>query len=703
MIQRKKSRLNQFIRNRKSFVIVTILCMGIGFAFLSSNLTITGNTSVSGNKWNVYFTNVQTTEGSVEASVVPTTTGTNTTSLEYTVTLDKPGDFYEFRVDAVNNGTIDAMVQNVELSSLDANVSKYISYTVSYLDEMYLKEGDGLAAGETETYRVRVEFKKNIEATDLDEDGVNLTLSFGVDYEQANRKIRENFLNLAKSTMSNGTGLQLLSGTEEDDYPIYYYRGTNSKNNAILGDYCWRVVRTTEKGGTKLLYNGPVDRVYDSYETISRNEYKNVENDVTYPFTYDENENKWINDNPTGEYEAAVLKFSVSESGYYRLNYNIERGNSDWIGLSIRKNGTGIGNISDSGDGSLELYNLNSDDEIRIIMFNEVYGSTEGVGSVSFSFEKGMGDYAQSCNSTNPFLEEGSAIHTKNSPSNIGYMYGGDYEIYQEQLDSGFLYGNSFTYSNGMYTLVNASNSSSPKRYSCFNDTGTCSELNYVFKETYSSSYYITLKDGKSIEDAVSEMENNTKDSQLKATIDKWFSQNFLTYFTNHSKNYNDYLEDAVWCNDRSIDANLSGGADSWISYGGTTGNSRLYYSAYGRKQANTYSLACPNKNDAFTVSDTVNGNGALTYPVATLTLDEATLVGTYLFTSNSWWLMSPGEFRDTYFLHSVVDTSFSNDTSYSSSTSPLSVRPALVVKSNIKVDNTGDGTASNPYKFIVK
>ena len=79
-IQKKR-----FLRNKKSYIFLLILCLGVGFAFLSSQLTITGNTSVSGNKWSVYFNNVQVTEGSVEATVVPTTTGTTITSVNYTV------------------------------------------------------------------------------------------------------------------------------------------------------------------------------------------------------------------------------------------------------------------------------------------------------------------------------------------------------------------------------------------------------------------------------------------------------------------------------------------------------------------------------------------------------------------------------------------------------------------------------------------
>ena len=76
------------------------------------------------------------------------------------------------------------------------------------------------------------------------------------------------------SSSSNGEGLfkynkltsQLITGqsnviddptgTSQED--IYYYRGNITNNNVILGGYCWLIVRTTDTGGTKLLYNGPV-------------------------------------------------------------------------------------------------------------------------------------------------------------------------------------------------------------------------------------------------------------------------------------------------------------------------------------------------------------------------------------------------------------------------------------------------------------
>ena len=47
-----------------------------------------------------------------------------------------------------------------------------------------------------------------------------------------------------------------MKSTENDPYPIYYYRGNVTNNHLIFGGFCWRIVRTTETGGTKLIYNG---------------------------------------------------------------------------------------------------------------------------------------------------------------------------------------------------------------------------------------------------------------------------------------------------------------------------------------------------------------------------------------------------------------------------------------------------------------
>lgn len=52
-------------------------------------------------------------------------------------------------------------------------------------------------------------------------------------------------------------GVYLFDETENDPYPVYFYRGTRElKNNLLFGKFCWKIVRTTETGGIRVIYNG---------------------------------------------------------------------------------------------------------------------------------------------------------------------------------------------------------------------------------------------------------------------------------------------------------------------------------------------------------------------------------------------------------------------------------------------------------------
>ncbi len=58
------------------------------------------------------------------------------------------------------------------------------------------------------------------------------------------------------SSDTNGKGLYILHGTENNPNPIMYYRGAVENNNVKFANFCWKIVRTTETGGVKLIYNG---------------------------------------------------------------------------------------------------------------------------------------------------------------------------------------------------------------------------------------------------------------------------------------------------------------------------------------------------------------------------------------------------------------------------------------------------------------
>ena len=56
------------------------------------------------------------------------------------------------------------------------------------------------------------------------------------------------------SAQDNNNGIYMTTDTDSGK-PVYYYRG-KVDNRVIFANFCWRIVRTTETGGVKLIYDG---------------------------------------------------------------------------------------------------------------------------------------------------------------------------------------------------------------------------------------------------------------------------------------------------------------------------------------------------------------------------------------------------------------------------------------------------------------
>ena len=204
--------------NKKwTLVLMLLLVITVGYAALTSNLKINGTSGVKSATWDVYWDNVQINPGGVS-----TTTGNQAritdqtkTQVEYSVVLNEPGDFYEFTVDAVNNGTIDAMIAaNGIVNGVysDANyqnkitLPKTLSYTVTYVDGTEIEDKNLLAKRNgniptTETYKVRIEYKNDdeIDEDDLDENDQTYYFKFSVNYVQADNTAARHLGNCLKA------------------------------------------------------------------------------------------------------------------------------------------------------------------------------------------------------------------------------------------------------------------------------------------------------------------------------------------------------------------------------------------------------------------------------------------------------------------------------------------------------------------------
>ena len=180
--------------NKKKNVLFVLLLLivglSIGYSLLSTNLKINGSSKIKGSSWDIHFENVVVNTDSVALTTgdVAATIQSSTTEVSYTVTLNKPGDFYEFTVDAVNAGSVDGMIYSVTSKLNDTVITTlpaYLDYSVSYSDGVVISPNQYLKAGKSETYKVRVEFKKDIENSELPTTAQTLTFHFEVVYVQA--------------------------------------------------------------------------------------------------------------------------------------------------------------------------------------------------------------------------------------------------------------------------------------------------------------------------------------------------------------------------------------------------------------------------------------------------------------------------------------------------------------------------------------
>ena len=396
------------------------------------------------------------------------------------------------------------------------------------------------------------------------------------------------------------------NGSSSFDNKVYYYKYNSENNNVYFANYCWKMVRTTDTGGVKLLFNGV----------------KNSNGVCDGTTTYDDN---------------------------------------------------GTTTTDTSGIIGKSKFNENSD-----------------------------------------------------SLAYVGYMYNTVYN-YQSQTPGAYMYGNSFTYSNGTYTLTdtittsgNATESDlTNHHYTCFNTEGTCTSISYIYYLSETTAYYITLTNGKNINDAINEMlynaDVNANDSALKTTTETWYANNMV--------NYTQYLEDTVYCNDRST-SDLGG----WNPNNDVFSNS-FYFSVHDRYitvTANSTTgedydfinpdFTCANTNDSFTVS-TENGNGKLTYPVGFLTGDEASIAYeeaitdydtyrdkylafyndeeySYLKTPVEYWLGSPADFSNYRAYDFAVGFGLPG---FGRVDLDHGVRPVISLKPGTEYVD-GDGSRNNPY-----
>ena len=235
-------RFNFNIKDRKlltlglCLILVCVFTLTVAYSALTAVLTINGNARVSAADWDIYLSNPRVTNGSATTNLPVIKTSS---TLEFETTLNMPGDFYEFTVDVVNAGSIDAMIENViKTPDLTAEQAKFLKYEVSYQNGESITTKQLLAKDTTMPIKVRVEYRKDLNNSDLPTGQVVLDLSLTLEYIQSD--------GTGTSVPNNGVGGTNISanGSLDDIGTIvtigdqqFYTIGTEGDNVKLLSMY----------------------------------------------------------------------------------------------------------------------------------------------------------------------------------------------------------------------------------------------------------------------------------------------------------------------------------------------------------------------------------------------------------------------------------------------------------------------------------
>ncbi len=242
-------------------------------------------------------------------------------------------------------------------------------------------------------------------------------------------------------------------------------------------------------------------------------------------------------------------------------------------------------------------------------------------------------------------------------------------------------------------------------------DSDRFTHINQLYNSNYNDAKYVGWMYGPSGTTASTskeEAQTNTESSDIKKAVDEWYKTNIV------DAGYGNVVADVLFCNDRSTPGKDASGWSDDTGKGFKT-NVTAYgaYARSGEASINSTNVRptfkCPEKSDAFTVSDEEKGNGALTYPVGLITTDEIVAAGSgkyrtknqsyYLYRPSNWyWSFSP----NCMYLNGVAymfDVYINGDLYRNNVSAAGAVAPVINLSAEYANKMVGDGTIGNEYR----
>ena len=235
-------------KNKKFIIVILILFISIGFAYLSASLNITGLATIKRSVWDVHFENIVNENEDVLNIDTPAVISNNKLRVDFEVSLDQPGQEYSFYVDVLNNSTFDVALSNLNITGLDSSLENYIIPTVTYSDGITPLPNDILKENSLETLRVSVKYNDDLDANNLPTIDSDFQLSVQLTYIQAdsNSKERNHLEYINRQTPGAiSVGDEIAVGTEH-----FYVVSSDDDKTVLLSKYnlyVGGIYNTTEK------------------------------------------------------------------------------------------------------------------------------------------------------------------------------------------------------------------------------------------------------------------------------------------------------------------------------------------------------------------------------------------------------------------------------------------------------------------------
>ena len=597
-------------------------------------------------------------------------------------------------------------------------------------------------------------------------------------------------------------------GTEK----IYHwYAPTNAlateildKNNVIFADHCWQMIRTTDTGGVKLVYNGEPE---NNQCLNTRGKHVGYSSRITQSmsttyyygtsYTYDSTNNAFSLDGTvttgtiqTGQYTckrttstgtcATLYLVDTLDSGttYYvlplngnshyslfgKLQFNQSNNSPAYAGYMYNavypvtsksqsyyiQNTTMTINTSyyysdtiDYGNQNAGNYTLTNPvlistlSDYTTLVGKYVLGSSGTYatqaryvvavsGTTIYYKTLSGGDLNTSLTIGDTYIESGGVYTLSGNVTNVPYItwynatdlsiYKGKYvcdgnntsctnlrhirtdsnpsknSYYYFDTNNTYSYSESVNYSGGTYTLTgdiktfwdlyDSTNQGylSTHHYTCLENGTSCNTVGYFNQLNGVFIYYAQLTNVANISVALTNMLSadnvNQINSTMKTGIDAWYKRYMTPYVSQ--------LEDTIFCNDRSIKT-----LGTWNPDGGSI-NSLLSF----KSQGYSGDLSCTNVTDKFSMANT---EATLTYPVGLLTYPETYLLinSNLRKTGQYYWIASPLDFsQGGSFGQYVSDT---GSIGYTNVTSSQGVRPTVSLTPGTEY-TSGSGSMADPY-----